>query len=687
VDLEQAQEWTERFLAERPGTGAAVEALRPADVFAETELVEETDASRRRFSPFLIEDAERAREIARELMLAADAAPDDPFAAVAERTEELAATEGEGAVRFAVKVFLTHHPVGRRVRIPPLELRAPAKVLPSAPEPAFEFEELGAEAVGAVEAQLNWWREDPEANEHHDHWHVVYPNSGVPAPAPGDPGRTQLKDRQGELFLYMHEQMLARYDTERIAVGLEPVEPLADHAGPIPEGYDPNTGLEGFPAEWTDGLVPRPRPDGARMPDTITFTTAQGPVTVKRTDELDAPLDRLTTAAQSDVLTRQGGGTFSFTDIDPLGHAIERSSATVPAHPGQPQPSAAQYRNFHGMGHVFLSEAAGRPEGVMADTDTAIRDPVFYRWHRHVDDLGFAWQERQTPHPLTDVGAPVELRRAAQHAPGRPAESPDIVLLRDLPADLDDDALAAHVTDLIGGAHFDDDVADTAPGTAQLRTRMLTRKLDIAEVPGSPDLPTVTIPYLDQEEFAYAVRMRNTAGAPHLVTVRLFFVADALFDQRRMWIELDRFAHTVEGETSVAVRHARASAVIRKPGSKPPGPTRHSPAPIAGNPTPNVNAYCDCGWPYNLLLPRGTGDGMRFWLAAVVTDGGKDQVQASTCGSMSFCGARDRYPDARPMGYPFDRPFTSGIAAALDALPSVAARSFTIRWMNPDFTP
>lgn len=77
---------------------------------------------------------------------------------------------------------------------------------------------------------------------------------------------------------------------------------------------------------------------------------------------------------------------------------------------------------------------------------------------------------------------------------------------------------------------------------------------------------------------------------------------------------------------------------------------------------------------------------MRFWMAAVVTDGVKDQVGSSTCGSISFCGARDRYPDARPMGYPFDRPFAGdSVADALDALPSIAARSFTIRWVNPDF--
>jgi tyrosinase len=271
------------------------------------------------------------------------------------------------------------------------------------------------------------------------------------------------------------------------------------------------------------------------------------------------------------------------------------------------------------------------------------------------------------------------MRRAAGHAPGRPAQSPDIVLLRDLPPGLRGNELTAHVTALIGGAHAEEDFADTAPGTAELRTEMRTRLLDIGEV---PDPPVVEISYLDQEEFAYAVRLTNTAGEDHDVTVRLFIVADALFDQRRMWIELDKFRHTVRGEHSVAVRHADASAVIRKPGLKPPGATRHS---VFGADPHEEETYCECGWPYNLLLPRGTGDGMAFWIAAIVTDGAQDQVQESACGSMSFCGAKDRYPDARPMGYPFDRPFADDdIAAALDSLPSIAARSFSIRWTNPD---
>ena len=36
----------------------------------------------------------------------------------------------------------------------------------------------------------------------------------------------------------MHEQMLARYDAERRALGFGPVVPFADYREPIEEGYE-----------------------------------------------------------------------------------------------------------------------------------------------------------------------------------------------------------------------------------------------------------------------------------------------------------------------------------------------------------------------------------------------------------------------------------------------------------------
>ena len=57
----------------------------------------------------------------------------------------------------------------------------------------------------------------------------------------------RLNDRQGELFFYMHEQMLARYDAELLSNDLARVEPFDPSAGPSrsPTGHDP-IGLQGY---------------------------------------------------------------------------------------------------------------------------------------------------------------------------------------------------------------------------------------------------------------------------------------------------------------------------------------------------------------------------------------------------------------------------------------------------------
>jgi len=68
----------------------------------------------------------------------------------------------------------------------------------------------------------------------------------------------------------------------------------------------------------------------------------------------------------------------------------------------------------------------------------------------------------------------------------------------------------------------------------------------------------------------------------------------------------------------------------------------------------------------------------------ICTDAAVDRIApAEHCGSMSFCGAVERYPDTRDMGYPFSRPFVgpkaSAIRSAIVGLPSAAARTVSIR--------
>jgi hypothetical protein len=128
-------------------------------------------------------------------------------------------------------------------------------------------------------------------------------------------------------------------------------------------------------------------------------------------------------------------------------------------------------------------------------------------------------------------------------------------------------------------------------------------------------------------------------------------------------------------------RTSRQSSVVRKPAWRPSEPR---PTSAPGTP-PDARNYCDCGWPYHLLLPRGSAAGVPFRLMVMMTDWLVDRVGAdSPCGSLSFCGARDTdYPDARAMGYPFDRAFANGLAIsqmiAQPALQHVAATTVTIR--------
>lgn len=54
------------------------------------------------------------------------------------------------------------------------------------------------------ESKVAFFREDIGINSHHWHWHLVYPISG---PTP----KYYAKDRRGELFAYMHHQVLNMY--------------------------------------------------------------------------------------------------------------------------------------------------------------------------------------------------------------------------------------------------------------------------------------------------------------------------------------------------------------------------------------------------------------------------------------------------------------------------------------------
>ena len=598
----------------QPGLLAAEEALPP------------------QFSPFRVEDARRASTLAGRFRAVAASAPGDEGLEFAVNLfEQTLQREDTGLAKHAFMIFLTHDPKGREIPIPKLEQREPRAVLPSIPPEQL----AGAPALlGATgqEALLNWFREDPLANEHHEHWHLVYPMGGVD----DGQGGVKTKDREGELFFYMHQQMLARYDAERLAVGLEPVKPFPVYTEPIAEGYDPG------PLELENSTLSA-RPDDTRLVDIRGYTVAQ------HGDLRDQMLQAVNTLKFNSGVD---------VTIDVLGATEEPTVGSV---------DGDFYGNHHGMGHVLVASVMdphgrqGLPPGVMIVPKTAIRDPFFFRWHKHVDDIAFALQEKSPPYAFDD--APKVTLRKAGSAAGK--GSPDIIL-----------AFADNVPggdfqkfgdSNFGGANWDGEFYDKTPATGLLETSM-----EFRTVPAS-DTSTANLTYVDHREFVYFIRVTSPSLIDTPVTVRIFLVPEGAYaDDRRKWIEMDKFKQTLKAGKNLIVRPGSLSSVVRKPAVKP------------GQPVPDCPGedpdYCECGWPYTMLLPRGNEDGMTFLLLVLLTDWNKDRVgNDSCCGSMSFCGVQDQYPDKREMGYPFNRPFAKPILEVLQSIPSAAMRPIQVK--------
>lgn len=602
--------------------------------------------------------AERMMRVAAE-----QGGSDEGLAAAMRLAEAEAERIGVDFAKYATMVFLTHYEPARKIPIPRLEEREPEKVLGTGVSAVVDEGLEGLEqTVPVVETNLNYFREDALLNEHHDHWHIVYPWGGVSAT--GSEEDRKIRPRQGELFLYMHQQMLARYDAERASFGFPKVQPLSDYRAPIAETYDPRPPLSRFYTPRTT-VVP--------------MAADSGGYTVQHHEERRTRLEQAIADGKFKVGAQPVDGADVVADSDLLGCAIEGNinSPSMEMIPGE-GPSLdplSFYGHLHNFGHVLISEAVpGNNPGVMSDTATAIRDPVFYRWHRHIDDLSFAWQEKRFKDEPWDFKA---------DAPPVSIGDSDVILVRtsDVAERWEPDFdWRDYGQALFGGDHWSEPAS--APATDELRTYMTQRPFLYSDTGRQPPVVfNTTLTYLEQEEFVYFLRVANP-GDERRVTVRIFIVPEEHANDRRMWIEMDKFRYALKADSKTVIfRPAWLASVIRKPGTKPPlyVPLRRRLGPE------DVDSWCECGWPYNLLLPRGNEDGMKFRMLVMLTDWTVDTVDAERgCGSFSYCGARSSYPDMRPMGYPFDRPFAGDVQEVLGALDNAALRGFTIRHLGQE---
>ncbi|GFR13051.1 hemocyanin F chain [Trichonephila clavata] len=506
----------------------------------------------------------------------------------------------EGLVMYAVSVAVLHRDDLIGVKLPPFQEQRPDLFIPAetifqaikADKRRIDDQPIIVDSIETTtnldtEHRLSYFREDIGINVHHYHWHVVYPTTWLPRIM------GKIKDRKGELFYYMHQQMLARYDCERLGLGLQRVIPYHNFDEKI-GGYASH--LVSF---INDSKMFASRPAGLILQD---VNRGGQLITV---EELERWKDRIIQAAHLGMVIDESGKLVPLaiqTGIDVLGAMVEASYSSL---------NSTYYGNFHNDLHNLLSlihDPDGRFKqsiGVLGTTATAVRDPMFFRLHRAVDNMFVEYKLTLPSYQKTELDFP-----------GITVENVEV---------------KATVSNVLNTFMTD---------------AYLELKHGILELNGPVK---VKYQHIDHEPFSYDIICQNSTQGSKTATVRIFLapVYDELGheipinEQRRFFIELDKFQVLLNPGLNNITRDSKESAVTAE------GSTSYDEL-INGaeSSTEEDHSYCACGWPEYALVPSGSRRGMDFVLFVMLTDFEEDRVDGShvvtECkNSTSYCGLQN----------------------------------------------
>ncbi|KAG8238622.1 hypothetical protein J437_LFUL018540 [Ladona fulva] len=524
---------------------------------------------------------------------------------------------------YAVSVAVLHRPDTKGIHIPPLSEILPRKFIPASafsmvqealaiqPDGLRDTIVIPQNSTGSnldPEHRLAYFREDIGLNLHHWHWHMVYPYEG--------PRVIVDKDRRGELFYYMHKQVMARYNIERFCNQLGRTRKLQVRE-PLDEGYFPKLTNINTNREWPG------RRSRARLMD---VDKEQFGLHLD-IESLERWTDRIIEAINvGSVIDAQGRAIplDEVRGIDILGNIIEASIISI---------NPNLYGDIHNGYHDVISFAHDPDNkhmegfGVLGDPSTAMRDPAFYRLHAYIDQI-FQMHKSSLPwYTSAQLGFP-----------------------------------GIRITSV--------EVATEVGRKNELDTFWQQIDLDVSRgMDFSPWGPCfVRVTRLQHTPFRYRIQVENNSNTTLAGTVRIFLAPKfnelgeqmPLNDQRHFFIELDKFSIRFRSNPRVSlIERDSSSSSVTIPFARTFSELEANPA---GPPELQPFNYCGCGWPDNLLIPKGTAEGYPCELFVMISNMEDDKIDqpnpitGSDADSSSYCGLRDmKYPDRRSMGFPFDR--------------------------------
>merc|ERR1711887_535297 len=519
----------------------------------------------------------------------------------------------EGIFIYALYVTIIHAPIADGLVLPPLYEVTPhmftnSEVINQA-YTAKMTATPGKFTMGYTGSQKNpeqrvaYFGEDIGMNVHHVSWHMDFPFWWK------DSYGYNL-DRKGELFYWVHHQLTARFDAERLSNNLPDVDELYWDR-PIKEGFAPHTQYK-YGGEFPS------------RPDNIKFSDVEG---VARIRDLMIWEDRIRDAIAHGYVTGKNGEIIDILNdrgVDIIGDIIESSEYS---------PNPVYYGALHNTAHIVLGrqgDPRGKfkmPPGVMEHFETSTRDPSFFRLHKYMNNIFKEFKDRLEPYTFDDL-----------NWDGVTIESVEI-----------EGSLETYFED------FEFSLINAVDDTTEI-----------------PDVDiSASVKRLNHKPFAFVLNINNDNGKEVTASARLYLCPRrdnngvAFHPNIGRWgcIEMDKFWVNLAPGANTIVRKASESDVTVPDSLSFENMIKQTDEALAAGAesTGLEKLSRTCGLPDRLLLPKGKEEGLEVVLMSFVSDGATDhtdtfQVGGHYGGTHAHCGIHgQKSPDKRAMGFPIDR--------------------------------
>ncbi|KAK7865573.1 hypothetical protein R5R35_010107 [Gryllus longicercus] len=433
-------------------------------------------------------------------------------------------------------------------------------------------------------------------------------------------------DRYGELFYYVQQQILARYNLQRLALGLPEVEYLKFDK-PVKYGYSPML-------RYPNGMEVPTRPDYYYVTDNYNFDKVNVLDIERRIrDAIDLGYVITVSKTAQHFLLKLDSNTYFHTKL-----LVQKDGSKISIYEQQGfeifgklisgSYNSVNYKYYGALYNKLRSLLAttvdpdythGTLPGVTEYFFTTLRDPIYYQACARIDYLFRLYKtqlERYTVEQLSFPGVRVET-----------VETDKLVTYFD---DFDVDLMNAY------------DVSSVEDGQ---RLKIVARKQR-----------------LNYKPFTYKFTINSDKTANVMVRVFLGPKYDAagnemnIEEMRRYMVELDRFPYKVTTGQTVITRNSYDSTFTMKDRSTTWDMLRKMDNALNNHEDMYIDEIAQyCGFPQRLLLPKVYKTSMPFVLFVMVTpyEGPMEVPQTfASCG----VGFDVKYPDTYPMGFPFDRP-------------------------------